>query len=310
MKLAIASTALLMGALTVQAQAQTFTKPAVNPNVSAPTQIGGFFGGSDDCGTADIIAGSGNFSYDNTTATTGIEGQNESICYDFGTSGIATDVWFCWTAPNSGPATLTMCNGGGGDSKIASYAGAACPVDGTSLACNDDTCGLLSEIVFPVTGGSDYMLQIGCFPGGGQSSGSFDITVAAPPTLGTNYCVAGMNSVNAAGSNMSAAGSASIGAQNLTLSADNAPNQPAIFYYGPNQIALGFGNGTRCVGGTVVRLPVVNGSGGSFDYTVDFGLPQVNLMPGTVNFQCWYRDPAGGGAFFNMSDGYSIIMTP
>ena len=129
--------------------------------------------------------------------------------------------------------------------------------------------------------------------------------------IGTNYCIASANSVSAAGSHLTAAGSTSLAAANLTLSSDNAPSQPSIFYFGPNQLQLAFGNGFRCVGGTVVRMPIVVGAGGAFTYAIDFGAFGGALGTlGTVNFQNWYRDPAGGGAFFNLSDGLEITFTP
>ena len=50
----------------------------------------------DDCGNPLVIAGLGTFNYDCQPATTGAEGQNETICI---APGIETDVWYRWTAP-------------------------------------------------------------------------------------------------------------------------------------------------------------------------------------------------------------------
>ena len=93
------------------------------------------------------------------------------------------------------------------------------------------------------------------------------------------------------------------------------PFQVGIFYYGPNQVDAAFGNGRRCLGGTTVRLPIISADlfGFAF-YDVDL----QNLPPGspsidagsTWNFQYWYRDPAAGGAAFNLSDGVSIVFCP
>jgi hypothetical protein len=264
---------------------------------------------NDNCAAADVISGQGSFAFDTFNATTGTEGQNESNCYDFGTSAVNNDVWYDWTADATGIATVTMClSGVVSDTKIAAYPGGGCPADGTSLNCNDDTCGLQSEITFPVAAGASYMLQIGHFSAATEDTGSFDISIAGSPGIGTNYCTAAANSVNAGGSNISATGSVSVIADNLRLIADNAPNQPAIFYHGPNQISLTFGNGFRCVGGTVVRMPVVVGSGGTFEYQID--MVGNGLAAGVHNFQCWYRDPAGAGAFFNLSNGIEITLIP
>src|SRR5690606_12088336 len=59
--------------------------------VGAPT-------GSDDCASASAIAGQGNFLFDNSAATTGVEGQTEGICLFYGSTAIGSDVWFDWTA--------------------------------------------------------------------------------------------------------------------------------------------------------------------------------------------------------------------
>ena len=46
------------------------------------------------------------------------------------------------------------------DSELAAYPENAggCPTVDSALACNDDTCGLESQISFPCTAGSTYTL--------------------------------------------------------------------------------------------------------------------------------------------------------
>ena len=116
--------------------------------------------GSDSCSTPTAIAGQGTFAYDNTLATTGAEGQNEAVCYKFGSSAVDNDVWFAWTADFTGNAEISTCGGTSDDSKIGAYSGSACPTTGTALDCNDDTCGLQSSILIPVTSGSTYMVRV------------------------------------------------------------------------------------------------------------------------------------------------------
>jgi hypothetical protein len=151
-----------------------------NPN---PTGSGGSLavGGSDSCSTPDLIAGVGSFAFDNSLATTGAEGQTEAACLAFGTTGVTNDVWFAWTSPSTGTATMSLCGQTGMDSKIAAYAGGACPTAGSALACNDDTCGLQSNITFPATAGAVYMLQLGNYPGATGSTGTFSLSVSAGP---------------------------------------------------------------------------------------------------------------------------------
>jgi hypothetical protein len=62
------------------------------------------------------------------------------------------------------------------DSKVAAYAGTGCPSSAT-IACNDDSCGLQSQIAFNVVQGNAYTIQLGNFPGASASSGTFTLTV-------------------------------------------------------------------------------------------------------------------------------------
>ena len=126
------------------------------------------------------------------------------------------------------------------------------------------------------------------------------------------YCTAAPNSVGG-GASISVAGSTSVAANDLVLSAGPVPNQPAIFFYGPNQIEVPFGNGFRCVSGSVKRLPVVFGSGNTLTHPVDnTQTPSAGvIVPGsTWNFQAWYRDPFAGGQSYNLSDAVQIEFCP
>jgi len=138
-------------------------------------------GGSDDCSSADAISGQGLFAFDNSQATTGSEGQSEANCYIFGNSAVANDVWFAWTADASGVARITTCSHTTVDTKLAAYPGGSCPASGTSIDCNDDTCGFQSTLNFSVTSGSTYLLQVGTWDGAGGGTGSLDISILAEP---------------------------------------------------------------------------------------------------------------------------------
>ena len=131
--------------------------------------------------------------------------------------------------------------------------------------------------------------------------------------LGTNYCASTTNSTGGA-AEMQAVGSDSVAANNIVLRAEPVPDQPGIFYYGPNQIQQPFGNGFRCVGGTVGRLDIEVASGNLLTHFLDNTSPPsgaVVITPGsTWNFQAWYRDPAAGGASFNLSDAVELTFTP
>ena len=140
-------------------------------------------------------------------------------------------------------------------------------------------------------------------------------SLSSPECLGTSYCVGAVNSTGL-GARMCSFGSASVSTNNLVLRCSDMPHgQFGIFFYGPNQIQFPFGNGFRCVGGSTNRLPVLNsGPSGTLIYGLDnTHPPQLSgqIHPGSSwNFQCWFRDPAGGGASFNLSDGHRITFTP
>jgi hypothetical protein len=152
-------------------------------------------------------------------------------------------------------------------------------------------------------------------------SGSFDLIgvlvgdfVAVPPSL---YCSSAPNSASSFGAQIGYWGSTSVSSNDLTLIGSSIPtNQFGIFYYGPNAIEIPFGNGYRCVGGGVHRMNVMHsGATGSYQKDLDFtspaphGCPEVD--PGeTWRFQCWFRDPPGGGSTFNLTNAVSVDFIP
>ncbi|MDP6539526.1 MAG: hypothetical protein QF903_07690 [Planctomycetota bacterium] len=299
--------------------------------------IGNSGGGADDCAMPDPIAGQGSFNFDTTCATTGTEGQSESLCFAFGTSGINFDVWFAWTADCSGPTEVSTCAGASHDTKIAAYQGNGCPTSGLALACNDDTCGLQSTINFQAQQGSTYTLQIGSFPGATAGSGSFSVLTSPCDGggPGTADCFGdgagttcpcgnaggageGCGNSTGAGCTLTGTGSASIGAADLVLAATGAlPGQPGLFFQGNNFINGGngvvFGDGIRCCGSGVVRLQiVVPDSTGAASTSVDIAGTGGAAVGDTKCYQYWYRDPLGSpcGTNFNLSNSYGVTWAP
>ncbi len=133
------------------------------------------------------------------------------------------------------------------------------------------------------------------------------------------FCVTSANSVGS-GALMGFLGSTSVGAANLNLTAvGGVPGQFGLFYYGGNELQIPFGNGFRCVGSGGVGLwrfgPQLIDVFGNAARHVDFttapsGVGGGQLFPGsTWKFQFWYRDPAAGGAGFNLSNGLSLTFT-
>ncbi len=132
------------------------------------------------------------------------------------------------------------------------------------------------------------------------------------------YCSTSPNSVGP-GALMSWTGTPSIVADNFHLMSTGCPpGRTLLFYYGAGQLSLPFGNGWRCVSSGGVGIfrfqPLVIDSGGTATMRVDFSLPPAGTggglgmwIPGDTWYcQGWYRDPAAGGAFFNLSDGLKV----
>lgn len=126
--------------------------------------------------------------------------------------------------------------------------------------------------------------------------------------VASNYCSTSNNSTGSPAI-ISAAGSNSVADNNLTLTAGPVPNNIGLFFYGPTQTQVPFGNGFRCITGSIVRLnPPASSSGNTATRVVDLLTQGIGV--GSTNFQHWYRDPAGGGALFNLSDGLEVGFTP
>ncbi len=151
------------------------------------------------------------------------------------------------------------------------------------------------------------------------SDGDITIVPACPsPTI---YCVAAPNS-NGPGAAIGWSGSASLSAADLVLTVSGASaSQPGLFDYGAAQIQTPFGDGFRCVGAGgvgVFRLsPALQSDAtGATSRALDYGAPPLASGPGaatpgaTWNFQFSCRDPAAGGAGFNLSDALSVTFCP
>jgi len=149
----------------------------------------------------------------------------------------------------------------------------------------------------------------------GNRSGSAYIIDVTPSV--TSYCEAGINSTGA-GAELRASGCAKISVNSFALCAEPVPTmQPGLFYYGPSSLQVAFGNGFRCVGGSVYRLYpfATSGPEGVFTWNVDVNDPPGGAAAGgqidagsTWHFQVWYRDPDGGGLGFNLSDAIAVTF--
>jgi len=150
---------------------------------------------------------------------------------------------------------------------------------------------------------------------GSVSAGTVHVLTAVSAACSdvTSYCGSLPNSTGV-GAFLHYTGTTSVNANDLRLhAADVTPSQPGLFFFGPAQLSLPFGNGLRCVGGTIQRLGhTFADHNGNATHSPDYALPAIGALvtPGSNwNFQFYYRDP-GVGAGFNSSDALSIVFCP
>jgi glucose/arabinose dehydrogenase len=134
--------------------------------------------------------------------------------------------------------------------------------------------------------------------------------VAAPCPAPVEYCATSPNSAGS-GATIASTGSASIAAAELVLLASHGPHHVSgFFFYGQQEVQMPFGNGVLCVGGTPVRLHAQVTDEHGF-VARPFDAAAASIAAGeTRDFQFYYRDAAGGGALFNLSDGLRVLFCP
>jgi hypothetical protein len=97
---------------------------------------------------------------------------------------LANDVWFRYVAPCSGTSRFSTC-GSTFDTKIAVYD--HCPTgDNQRLSCNDDSCGLQSNVDVFLNAGVAYLVRVGGYHGA-VGAGTLHIdSFQCPPPLNDN----------------------------------------------------------------------------------------------------------------------------
>jgi hypothetical protein len=115
-----------------------------------------------------------------TKASVGQQGQTDT-CDPPPTGGVGptieNDVWHTWRAPTSGVVTVSTCSLTTCDTKIVIYQGEGCPEDGTSIACDDNTCSEQSLVQFDAAASQVYTIQLGTSPGTAPGEGVFSISM-------------------------------------------------------------------------------------------------------------------------------------
>lgn len=143
---------------------------------SVPTGGGGGGPANDECSGA-TVATVGTNNYDNTTATRSLDAG--MACTFGGAGNFNADVWYTFTAPSSGAWVVDTC-AGTRDTVIEVYSGSCGSL--TSVACNDDSCGLRSSAAFVGTAGVTYTIRLASWGSTGLGgTGTFNISGGTPP---------------------------------------------------------------------------------------------------------------------------------
>jgi hypothetical protein len=116
---------------------------------------------NDDCANATPVS-------DGVTpfSTIGATGVDITSC----TLNDANDIWYAYTATCTGDAVINTC-GSLFDTALAIFD--AC--GGTELGCNDDFCGLQSQLIISVTEGTTYLIRVAGFDG---ATGIGELTIS------------------------------------------------------------------------------------------------------------------------------------
>jgi len=132
----------------------------------------------DECATAlPVVTGSFNFD-------TGLATQSPETWPCAGSGG--PDLWYAYTPAITANTTINTC-GSSYDTALEVFNGACAAL--TSVACDDDTCGLQSSITFTATVGSTYRFRIGGY-NGSTGAGTCTIIESTPvlnPANGHHY---------------------------------------------------------------------------------------------------------------------------
>ncbi|MFN0136650.1 MAG: lectin-like protein [Phycisphaerae bacterium] len=139
---------------------------------------------NDACTSAEALSGFGTYGFNLNGSST--DGLADGLCLFAGQSQIENDVWYCWTAPESGPVVARTCGLTTLDTRIAIYDGCSCPTGSAILACNDDACGLQTIASFVAVSGQSYLVRVGLYDAldpndpNGTTAGSFEMASALP----------------------------------------------------------------------------------------------------------------------------------
>ena len=135
---------------------------------------------NDECGSAEVVSipdSNPVVLNGNNSAATGVD---LSSCAGAG----GKDIWYTFNTGSQGGTWILASCGTGFDTVLSIHT--ACPTsttDGTQVACNDDSCGLQSQITPTLAANTDYWVRFSDYNGG---SGATTLTITPPPAPPAN----------------------------------------------------------------------------------------------------------------------------
>ena len=127
------------------------------------------------------------------------------------------------------------------------------------------------------------------------------------------------NSANPGGAVLEATGATSVSEDTFVLHGTGMPASSFCLYMQgtTSHAPVQYGDGKRCIGGTMRRLKAKNNVGGMSQYPAQFELlisirGDIPVIGATRAYQILYRDPANycTSATFNISNGVEAVWTP
>ena len=143
---------------------------------------------NDECASSMPVI-DGTHSFTTVGASHSGDAYDEDECGGTYLGEMAADVWFSYTACETGSMTVSTCDLIDFDSDIVIYSGTCS--DKTQIACNgdgDNCAGYSSVVTYNVTQGTDYLIRVGGWSGSSEGSGQLSIDGPGDPCETTPPC--------------------------------------------------------------------------------------------------------------------------